>query len=79
MDTDDFFRARLDTMIDLRYPLAVLASRMPLAENEALLALVFAHRARKGRVIDGGDLFGPSVAVACAGLATPASLVCRSG
>jgi hypothetical protein len=27
--TDDFFRARLDEMIDLRHPLAVLASRMP--------------------------------------------------
>jgi len=29
MVTDDFFRARLDQMIDLRHPLAVLASRMP--------------------------------------------------
>lgn len=29
MATDDFFRARLDQMIDLRHPLAVLASRMP--------------------------------------------------
>lgn len=27
--TDDFFRARIDQMIDLRHPLAVLASRMP--------------------------------------------------
>ena len=26
---DDFFRARLDQMIDLRHPLAVLATRMP--------------------------------------------------
>ncbi|MCS6997683.1 MAG: hypothetical protein NZ533_12210 [Casimicrobiaceae bacterium] len=34
MATDDFFRARLDTMIDLRHPLAVLASRMPWAEIE---------------------------------------------
>ena len=29
MATDDFFRARLDQMIDLRHPLAVLARRMP--------------------------------------------------
>ncbi len=29
MTTPDFFRARLDTMIDLRHPLAVLATRMP--------------------------------------------------
>jgi IS5 family transposase len=28
--TDDFFRNRLDQMIDLRHPLAVLANRMPL-------------------------------------------------
>jgi hypothetical protein len=27
--TDDFFRNRLDQMINLRHPLAVLASRMP--------------------------------------------------
>jgi IS5 family transposase len=26
--TDDFFRARLDQMIDLRHPLAVLAQRL---------------------------------------------------
>ena len=29
MATADFFRARLDTMIDLRHPLAVLGTRMP--------------------------------------------------
>jgi IS5 family transposase len=29
MATDDFFRARLDTMVDLRHLLAVLVTRMP--------------------------------------------------
>ncbi len=29
MTTLDFFRARLDAMIDLHHPLAVLATRMP--------------------------------------------------
>jgi IS5 family transposase len=29
MATEDFFRARLDSMIDMRHPLAVLATRMP--------------------------------------------------
>ena len=29
MATDDFFRARLEQMIDLRHPLAVLATRLP--------------------------------------------------
>jgi IS5 family transposase len=28
-DTADFFRSRLDQMINLRHPLAALASRMP--------------------------------------------------
>ena len=68
MATDDFFRARLDQMIDLRHPLAVLASRMPWSQIEASLAPVFAHRDRKGQLIEGADLFGPSVAVAGAGV-----------
>ena len=29
MATDDFFRSRLDQMIDLKHPLAVLATRLP--------------------------------------------------
>jgi IS5 family transposase len=36
--TDDFFRNRLDQMIDLRHPLAVLANRMPWQEIGASLA-----------------------------------------
>ena len=68
MATDDFFRARLDQMIDLRHPLAVLATRMPWSQIEASLAPVFAHRDRKGQLIEGADLFGPSVAVAGTGV-----------
>ncbi len=68
MATDDFFRARLDGMIDLRHPLAVLATRMPWAQIEASLAPVFAHRDRKGRLTEGADLFGPSVVVAGTGV-----------
>ena len=33
--TEDFFRARLDHMIDLRHPLCVLSSRMPWQQIEA--------------------------------------------
>jgi IS5 family transposase len=33
--TDDFFRARLDHMIDLRLPLVLLASHMPWQALEA--------------------------------------------
>ena len=51
MATDDFFRARLDSMIDMRHPLVVLATRMPWAEIEASLAPVLAHKDRGGRVV----------------------------
>ena len=37
--TADFFRSRLDHMIELRHPLAVLASRMPWQEIEASIDL----------------------------------------
>ena len=35
MSTPDSFRSRLDQMIDLRHPPAVLATRLPWAEIEA--------------------------------------------
>ena len=38
MAIDDFFRARLDSMIDMRHPLAVLATRMLWGAIEASLA-----------------------------------------
>ena len=36
--TDEFFRARLEQMVDLKHPLAVLASRLPWTQIEAALA-----------------------------------------
>jgi transposase, IS5 family len=45
---DDFFRSRLDQMIDLRHPLAVLAHRMPWQEIEASLAHQFARQVKAG-------------------------------
>jgi len=60
MATDDFFRARLDQMIDLRHPLVVVATRMPWTEIEASLAPLFAHRLRAGQVVGDADLFGPT-------------------
>ena len=53
-DTADFFRCRLD----LRYPLAVLPSRMPWWELEMKLARLFAKKVRASKVIDEADLFG---------------------
>ncbi|AEF88780.1 transposase IS4 family protein [Delftia sp. Cs1-4] len=70
MATDDFFRARLETMIDLRHPLAVLSKRMPWASIEAALAPLFEHKAGRGRRVSDGDLFGQTVELA--GVVSPA-------
>jgi transposase, IS5 family len=67
MSTPDFFRSRLDAMIDLRHPLAVLATRMPWVSIEATLAPIFERRAREGRVGEGIDLFGATPVLASAG------------
>lgn len=66
--TDDFFRARLDQMIDLRHPLAVLSSRIPWDQIEAALAPSFARKNRDGNVIAVSDLFGPTAEIAGAGV-----------
>ena len=68
MATDDFFRARLDSMIDMRHSLAVLATRMPWAEIEAALAPLLAHKDRSGRLVQAADLFGATAQLAGAGL-----------
>ena len=59
--TDDFFRSRIDHMIDLRHPLAVLASRMPWQEIEARVAQVFSRKGRAGAALPELDLFGEQV------------------
>ena len=65
--TDDFFRARIDQMIDLRHPLAVLAQRLPWEQLEAALAPCFSRKAAEPRVPSGElDLFGPASALAAA-------------
>ena len=46
MSTPDFFRARLDGMVDPRHPLVVLTGRLPWAKIEQVLA---PHVARKAR------------------------------
>lgn len=66
--TDDFFRARIEHMIDLRHPLAVLATRMPWDGIEASLLPLFARRDRLGQRSEHVDLFGPTVAIAGGGV-----------
>ena len=68
MSTDDFFRARLDQMIDLRHPLAVLAGRMPWKQIETALAPAFERKVREGQVSEGTDLFGPTLQMAGTGV-----------
>jgi IS5 family transposase len=66
--TDDFFRNRLDQMIDLRHPLAVLANRMPWQEIEASLAHRWARKVKAGKKIEDLDLFGPVSGVVGGGI-----------
>lgn len=68
MNTTDFFRARLDQMIDLRHPLAVLARRMPWERIEGQLSPFFAPKNRSGVTKDVASLFGPTVQIAGSGV-----------
>ena len=67
MATADFFRARIDEMINLNYSLAVLATRLPWAQIEASLATKFEPRVRAGQILDGQDMFGPTAVLTGAG------------
>lgn len=63
----DFFRHRIDTMINVNDPLAVLASRLPWAQMEAAVASKFEHQNRTGEVLVGEDLFGSTQTLVAAG------------
>jgi len=58
MSTPEFFRSRLDQMIDLKHPLAVLATRLPWAAIEVAAAPKLAHQARPAKPVAGVDLAG---------------------
>ena len=47
-ETLDFFRGRLDSMIDLQHPLAVLGTRLAWAQIEAELAPIWQRQRREG-------------------------------
>jgi IS5 family transposase len=51
-------------MVDMSHPLAVLASRLPWLQTEAALPPACAHKDRKGRAVEGADMFGPTLSVA---------------
>ena len=46
----NFFRGRLESMIDLRHPLAVLGTRLPWSQIEAELAPIWQRQSRDGVV-----------------------------
>ena len=58
MSAPDFFRSRLDAMIDMRHPLVVLAGRLPWDRIEQALACKFAHQDRAAKQASGSDLLG---------------------
>ena len=58
MATNDFFRARLDAMVDLKHPLAVLSTRLPWAAIEAAVAPKLARQALPAKRLCGKDLLG---------------------
>jgi IS5 family transposase len=58
MSTPDFFRSRLDAMIDLKHPLAVLSRRLPWAAIEAAVAPKLARQAMPVKRKSGEDLLG---------------------
>jgi len=58
MSQEDFFRARLDQMIELKHPLAVLSQRLPWAQIESTLAPLFEHKAQPVQSEPVQDLLG---------------------
>lgn len=61
MSTPDFFRSRLDAMVDMRHPLVVLAGRLPWARIEQALTPQFEHQVRPVEQEVIGDLLGEHV------------------
>ena len=60
-DTADFFRARLDGMVDSRHPLVVLSKRLRWATIEQALVPHFARTDRPGQKLPTQDLLGEHV------------------
>jgi IS5 family transposase len=58
MNTADFFRSRLDAMIDMRHPLVVLTAQLPWERIEAALAPNFTHQDRTPKEQRTADLLG---------------------
>ena len=68
-ETLDFFRGRLDSMIDLQHPLAVLGTRLAWAQIEAEIAPIWQRRSRDGALQQSlvAELFDLTRGGECAG------------
>jgi IS5 family transposase len=58
MSTLDFFRSRLDAMIDMKHPLVVLSAKLPWDRIELALVPKFAHQERPTKRLRADDLLG---------------------
>lgn len=67
MQAIDFFRGRIDAMINLNDPLAVLAARLPWKQIESAVAAKFDHQNRIGQVLKSQDMFGTTETLVGAG------------
>ena len=67
MQEIDFFRSRIDAMINLADPLAVLATRLPWRQIEAAVSVKFEHQNRTGEVLKAQDMFGATETLVGAG------------
>ena len=67
MQAIDFFRSRIDAMINLNDPLAVLATRLPWSQIEAAVAAKFEHQNRTGEILKAQDMFGTTETLVGAG------------
>jgi IS5 family transposase len=67
MQPVDFFRSRIDAMINLNDPLAVLATRLPWSQIEEAIATKFEHQNRSGQVLKDQGLFGTTATLVGAG------------
>ncbi len=67
MQPVDFFRARIDAMINLNDPLAVLATKLPWKQIETAIAIKFEHQQRTGEILEAQDLFGTTQTLLGAG------------
>jgi IS5 family transposase len=67
MQPVDFFCARIDAMINLNDPLAVLATKLPWKQIETTIAIKFEHQQRAGEILEAQDLFGTTQTLLGAG------------